>query len=104
MSSGGGVQSLNDLVAKPSSYCLNEDPKHSFANLFQGDHTLFLKSDADEQLILQISFHQTVFLRTVQLGLPNDDSCPNTVKVFVNQMNLGFSDAPGIPFSNPIIR
>ncbi len=60
-----------------------------------GDHTLVLKSDADEQLLLQLAFQQTVNIRRVQLGLPADDSCPQTVKLFANKLNLGFSEASG---------
>jgi len=41
---------FSDLKAhldKGNCYCLNEDPNATFENVFMGDHTLLLKSDAD---------------------------------------------------------
>eukprot|EP01040_Poterioochromonas_malhamensis_P017471 gene17471-20089_t len=86
-------EELNQYLTKSSCYCLNEDSRSNYNNLFMGDHTLVLKSDADEQLLLQLAFQQTVNIRRVQLGLPADDSCPQTVKLFANKLNLGFSEA-----------
>jgi hypothetical protein len=90
---------LNQYLTKSACYCLNEDSRHPHSNLFVGDHTLPLKSDADEQLLLQLSFQQTVIVRKLQIGIPNDDSCPHHVKLFANKLNLGFSDAAGGLFS-----
>lgn len=84
---------LDSVIAKSACYCLNEDSRHPYSNLFVGDHTLFLQSDADEQLILQIAFGQTVSLRQLALGVPGDGRCPHKIKLFANKINLGFSDA-----------
>jgi hypothetical protein len=89
-------ENLNNFLTKSGCYCLNEDTRAPHTNLFIGDHTLPLKSDADEQLLLQLSFQQTVSLRKLQLGVPADNSCPFHVKLFANKLNLGFSDASGI--------
>lgn len=89
-------ENLHQYFAKTSSYTLNEDVNHPTANLYMGDHTLYLKSDVDEQLIIHVAFHQTVSLKRLQLGLLPEESCPETIKLFVNQNNLGFSDAPGL--------
>lgn len=88
-------EELNQYLTKSSCYCLNEDSRSNYNNLFMGDHTLVLKSDADEQLLLQLAFQQTVNIRRLHLGLPADDSCPQTVKLFANKLNLGFSEASG---------
>jgi hypothetical protein len=60
-----------------------------------GDATLRLESDADEQLLLHIAFRQTVKLTKVTFGLPDDDTCPAEVAMFVNMNSPGFSDVEG---------
>eukprot|EP01039_Chlorochromonas_danica_P011019 gene11022-12267_t len=84
---------LTALLSKTSCYCLNESSPQQFNHLFAGDHTLTLKSDADEQLLLHLAFNQTVSLRRIQFGVPCDETCPNTVKLFVNKNNLDFPGA-----------
>ena len=97
----GDLEELNQYLTKSGCYCLNEESRHSYNNLFMGDHTLFLKSDADEQLLIQLSFQQTLYIRRLQLGLPSDGSCPNKIKLFANKLNLGFSDTSGSSFTSP---
>lgn len=92
------MEDLNQYLTKSACYCLNEDSRHPHSNLFMGDHTLMLKSDADEQLLIQLSFQQTVFLRKIQFGLLPDSSCPNKIKLYANKLNLGFSDVSGNSF------
>jgi hypothetical protein len=89
-------ENLTGELAKTACYCLNEEPSHAYQNLFMGDHTLFLRSDADEQLLLHLAFNQTVSLKKVEIGVLGNDSCPDTVKLFVNKTNMGFSEATGI--------
>lgn len=40
-------QDLREAISSKESYCLNENPSFPFGNLFIGDETLQLKSDAD---------------------------------------------------------
>jgi hypothetical protein len=87
--------SASDQIVKANSYCLNESATGQFYNLFMGDHTLGLRSDSDEQLLIQLAFLQTFKLTTIQIGIPSDDSCPSTIKLFANTLNMGFSDASG---------
>lgn len=88
---------LNDQINKAGSFCLNEQSAtHPFPNLFVGDHSLYLESDADEQLLLTLTFNQTVSLKHLVFELPDNESCPQTVKLFINQPSLGFSDVTGI--------
>jgi hypothetical protein len=89
-------ENINSLLSKSGCFCLNEDTRAPHSNLFVGDHTLPLRSDADEQLLLHLAFNQTVRLSRVEIGIPNDESCPQHLKLFVNQNNLGFDDATGI--------
>lgn len=86
---------VTNQLAKSGCFCLNESPRNPFSNLFVGDHTLALTSDTDEQLILHLAFMQTIKLASISLGIPGDDTCPKTIRLFCNQSNLGFSEANG---------
>ena len=94
MSSTAG-DNITSLLQKSQCCCLNEDLKAPHTNLFVGDHTLPLRSDADEQLLLHLGFNQTMKLSSIILGIPDSTSCPKTLKLFCNQNNLGFEDATG---------
>ena len=84
---------LADQIDPNSCYFINIDPNFDQSHLFCGDHTLYTKSDADEQMIICLAYRQTHKLTGFSLGLPADDSCPQTVKVFINKTSLGFSEA-----------
>lgn len=94
MSSSAG-DNVTALLHKSLCCCLNEDLRAPHTNLFVGDHTLPLRSDADEQLLLHLGFNQTMKLSSIILGVPDNSSCPKTLKLFCNQTNLGFDDATG---------
>ena len=49
-------------------YARNEAAGYPMTNLFIGDTRLGCKSDADEQLILHISFQEFVKVRSIFLG------------------------------------
>lgn len=97
------TEDVTVLLQKTGCYCLNESSPQQFTHLFVGDHTLALKSDADEQLLLHLAFGQTVSLKQIQFGVPANGSCPNTVKLFVNQNNLDFAQASGTLAHNPLL-
>ena len=86
---------ITSQLTKSGCCCLNEDPRATHSNLFVGDETLPLRSDADEQLLLQLSFMQTMNISRLVIGIPTNDSCPKTVKLFCNKLNLGFDEASG---------
>jgi hypothetical protein len=86
---------ITNLLTKQACYCLNEHPLAPHSNLFVGDHTLPLKSDADAQIILHLAFNETVKLTALEIGIPADESCPSIIKLFKNINNLGFSEATG---------
>lgn len=90
------MEDVTSLLNKNRCYCLNEESPQQFQNLFCGDHTLRLKSDGDDQLLLHLEFGQTLSLKQIQIGVPGDNSCPKTVKLFLNKQDLDFSSAGGI--------
>lgn len=90
------AENINGLINKAGCFCLNEKAAgHPFSNLFAPDHSAYLESDADEQLLITISFNQTVSLKNLVFHLPTDETCPQSVKLYLNQPSLGFSDANG---------
>eukprot|EP01032_Pedospumella_encystans_P015664 gene15664-17902_t len=93
---------INDQIVKTGCYCLNESAVNQYTNLFCGDHTLGVRSDSDEQLIIHLAFLQTFKLSSVSFGIPGDDTCPATVKLFANVNNLGFSDATDKPATQEV--
>jgi hypothetical protein len=86
------------MLTKSGCACLNEDARYPHTNLFAGGGAaLPLKSDVDPELLLQLQFMQTISLTTVILGLPEgSDTCPRTIKLFVNKANMGFDEAKEI--------
>lgn len=90
------VQDLLEYIEFPSLECLNEQPQHSVANaLKQGyreDDGLYLESDADEQLLVNIAFHTKVRIHSITIKGPSDGTAPRRVKLYVNRASLGFSD------------
>lgn len=56
----GKMMDLLDKIDKSESYAKNEAASFPMTNLFIGDSRLGCKSDADEQLILHISFQEFV--------------------------------------------
>ena len=63
--------SLNSLVNKTSSECLNENDSHPFKNALTAGKE-YLESDCDEQLIIFLTFQMPVKLHTLQIVGPPD--------------------------------
>ena len=90
------VEVLNQYLVKSQCFCLNEENiPHSHTSLFDGIGNA-LRSNADEQLLLHLSLNQTVKLMSIKLIVPEDETCPFNIKIFVNKTSIGFSDAEGI--------
>jgi PITH domain len=92
----GKMIDLSDQIEKSDCYARNQAPGFTMTNLFIGDSRLGCKSDADEQLILHISFKDFVRIKSIKFVAFNngeDPECnPSTVKLYVNRNNLGFED------------
>lgn len=79
---------------------LNNSPNTSMTMILkEKEDGLFLTSDADvdEQLLLKFSFQETVKLHSFCIKASStrqsDASGPKSIKIFVNEPNLGFEDA-----------
>lgn len=95
-------ENITSLLLQGSCFCLNEDPIFPFSNLFNQNETSYLKSSADEQLIIYIQLNQTCRLNSIQFDIPvQSNSCPSTVKIFANPMtSISFSDVSDMPFAH----
>jgi hypothetical protein len=76
----GRMVDLSDKIDKSECYARNEAASFPWSNLFIGDSRLGCKSDADEQLIIHISFNEFVKVRNEGLW-PSMSGMPR-VKVF----------------------
>lgn len=87
--------------------CLNEKHGQPAANaLKQGyreDGGLFLESDTDEQLLINIPFQQKVKLQSISIKGPDDGSAPKSVKIYVNRASMGFSDVDSVPAAHAVV-
>lgn len=57
---GTQLMDLSEKLDKTACYARNENASYPWGNLFIGDSRLGLQSDADEQLIVHISFQEFV--------------------------------------------
>jgi len=83
---------LNELIA--TAECLNFDPKCSnvYTLLTNKTNNTILKSDCDEQLLINITFKQNVTLFSYSLKGGNDGTSPKEIELFVNKLNMGFNN------------
>jgi len=85
-----GQMDLSLFITKNECECLNESDDHGLKDLFSGS---YLESDCDEQLIIRISFNQSVKIHSIELRGPKSNA-PKTVKLFINlPKTLDFSEA-----------
>jgi thiol-disulfide isomerase/thioredoxin len=80
---GQGLLDLATFIQKNQCECLNECDDHPFTNALNSGPT-FLASDCDEQLIISISFNQSVKIHSLKVRGPQDTG-PKHIKLFINQ-------------------
>jgi hypothetical protein len=91
-----GDVSLLEFLDTPQVNCLNEADDHSLKSIIsmkaRNNSKNYLESDADEQLLLNIYFNQTVRVRTLLLYTKDVSAGPKIIKLFINKPALGFED------------
>jgi hypothetical protein len=60
---GNSLIDLSTILDKSACYARNENAGFPWGNLFIGDSRLGMRSDADEQLIIHLSFQEFVRVR-----------------------------------------
>lgn len=87
---------MESLIDFSKSEMLNMTKADALPNaLKQGlrdQETLLAESDADEQLLMHITFSTKVKLHSISLAGPSDGRAPKDVKLFANKLSLGFDD------------
>lgn len=93
MSGDSGL--LTDFIAKEGTEVLNADPETSLDSILAGGG--LLKSAADAELLIKISFKGAVTLKAIRFAADssqsNDEqSPPNGVKIYLNSPYMVFDD------------
>ncbi|KAH9946405.1 DUF1000-domain-containing protein [Epithele typhae] len=88
--------SLLEYLESPQLNCLNEAPQHTLKGILadkkKNTGSAYLQSDADEQLLLNIPFNQTVKIRAIALQTAEVARGPRTVRLLINRPSLSFED------------
>lgn len=91
-----GDVSLLEYLESAQVNCLNESDDHGIKSIVstKGKNTSnsYLLSDADEQLLINIYFNQTVRVRSISIQTKEPLSGPKKIKLFINKPSLGFED------------
>ncbi|KAJ6547242.1 DUF1000-domain-containing protein [Mycena capillaripes] len=96
MSSADDPVSLLEHIDLPQLNCLNESSEHPLSSILGAKAvnttSNFLLSDADEQLLLSIPFHQSVRVRSIAIRSSVAEQAPKRLKLLVNRPSIGFED------------
>lgn len=88
--------SLLELLDLSQLNCLNEETAHPFSSIVDAKAVNttpnYLLSDADEQLLLNIPFNQSVRVRSIVIKSSAVPQAPKRVKLLVNRPTIGFED------------
>lgn len=93
---------LQDSIDWSGTFCLNALPAHPISNAikqgYREDNGMFVESDTDEQLLIQITFNMAVKLNSLVVkGTDTEGKAPRRVKLFINRPSIGFSEAESEP-------
>ncbi|EUB57097.1 Thioredoxin-like protein 1 [Echinococcus granulosus] len=86
-----GLMDLVSMLDKTRCECLNCHSDHGLECALTKDMS-YLMSDADEQLIIFLTFNQLVKLHSLRITGP-EDSGPKNIKIFTNQTTTPDFDA-----------
>ncbi|EPT24675.1 proteasome-interacting thioredoxin domain-containing protein [Toxoplasma gondii ME49] len=95
--------SLMSLIDKSKVECLNEDAQHSIRDIIeQTSKSAYLSSsNEDPQLLIKLGFTSPVKLSSLMIKSPPGSAAagevPTTIKLFTNNLAMGFSEAESEP-------
>ncbi|THU95103.1 DUF1000-domain-containing protein, partial [Dendrothele bispora CBS 962.96] len=76
--------------------CLNESTEHTLKDIVSekklNTGEAYLESDADEQLLLNIAFNQSVKVKSIIIKSNEPEKAPKSIKLAVNRPSMGFED------------
>jgi len=91
----GGHTNLAQFIDENKSYCLNEHKIQNLNNLLHGGPG-GLESDCDPQLLINFCFLEALKIHSLRITAPNDGRAPKTIKLFVDRLDMDFSDTQKI--------
>ncbi|KAJ3799859.1 DUF1000-domain-containing protein [Lentinula aff. detonsa] len=91
-----GDVSLLQFLDLQQLNCLNEAVEHNLKSIVSSKSlntsSSYLESDADEQLLLNIAFNQSVRVKSLVIKSTDIAHAPKKIKLAINRPNLGFDD------------
>ncbi|KAG6454061.1 PITH domain-containing protein GA19395 [Manduca sexta] len=93
----GFQYNLFEKIDKENLQCLNESVEGSGKTVFKSwenrlDRSLFVESDADEELLFNIPFTGNIKLKGIKVSSENTDSHPAELRLFKNKPNMTFDE------------
>jgi hypothetical protein len=91
-------KSILELIDLSQLNCLNENTNHPVKGILQNksvntNDESYLLSDADEQLLVNITFNQSVRIRKIALRSSKEPTkAPKDIKLLINKPSVGFED------------
>ena len=87
MASKGKIENLSGLVDLNNTNILNAEGRPSLTSLLAGTCGTVVKSDADEQLLVNVTFKSQVKIKAMKLTSADNEERPTVVKLFINQVS-----------------
>jgi len=94
------MPAFDDLITQielPQCQCLNAAKDHTLRHCLdeasRTDDSLYLESDADEELVITIKFMQAVRVSGIIVQSTDADGAPKDLRLFVNKVGLDFDNA-----------
>ncbi|KAL0490412.1 hypothetical protein AKO1_003228 [Acrasis kona] len=81
-----------------SAECLNQSKDHTIKHLITNSKSkttsfsTYVESANDEQLLITLTFKNKVHIRAIAFQAPNEETCPQTIKIFANKTGMDFDD------------
>jgi len=102
---------LSDQIDARRAECLNVSKEHSLRDMILNSNSLverantdnYVESADDEQLILFLPFKQKHHLRSIRFYAPNSESCPRTIRLFVNRPHMDFDSVESLKADQEIV-
>ena len=88
---------LLEHLELPQCTCLNASSDHPIRHCLDAEHkndnSSFLESDADEELLIHLTFMQAVKISHIHIAGVDEATAPSGMKLFVNKVGLDFDSA-----------